>query len=107
MQRIYIHQSWEKLGSCADMKTSFIYKHLSIDNRLAVENNAGFIHKATTVGTVACDWSSAQSRTITVAVIVSRLQRRVKSVRSGDSDWLKARDLLHIIISVLLVHSKV
>ena len=68
---------------------SLIYKHLSIDNRLAAENNAGFIHKATTVGTVVCDWSSANSRTITVFFIVSRHQRRVKSVRPEESDWLR------------------
>ena len=57
---------------CRNMM-GFVYKHLSADNRLAAENNAGYTHNAPTVGTVGFDWSSASSRTITVVCIVSRL----------------------------------
>ena len=89
MPPIYIHPSWENIRVVCRHQIDLIYKHLSTDNRLAAENNGGFIYKATTVGTVVCDWSSPNSRTITVFRIVSRLQRRVKSVRPDESDWLR------------------
>ena len=81
---------------------SLIYKHLSTDNRLAAENNAGYTHNARTVGTVDCDWSSALIRTITLFALFYCLQWRVKSVRPGESDWPIGSS---IIMAGFLVHS--